>query len=87
MNDSLSSVIFDRYLKTLDYNKVYFLQSDIDEFDKYRFKLDDDIKAGDLQPAYDIFNRFKKRIVERTEYVNKLLDKEFDFTKDEKYLK
>ncbi len=86
LNDSLSSVILDRYLKTLDYNRVYFLQSDIEEFNKFRFKLDDDIKSGDLQPAYDIFNRFKQRIVERTEYANKLLDKEFDFTKDEKFL-
>ncbi len=44
LNDSLSSVILDRFIKTLDYNKMYFLQSDIDEFEKYRFKLDDDIK-------------------------------------------
>ncbi len=85
LNDSLSSVIFDRYLKTLDYNKAYFLQSDINNFDKYRFKLDDDIKDGDVQPAYDIFNKFKQRLIERTNYVNKLLDKKFDFTKDEKY--
>ncbi len=86
LNDSLSSVILDRYIKTLDYNKVYFLQSDIDEFNKYRFKLDDDIKSGDVHPAYDIFNRFKQRIIERTEYADKLLDKEFDFKKDEKLL-
>ncbi|MBL0944411.1 MAG: tail-specific protease, partial [Hydrogenophaga sp.] len=27
LNDSLSSAIFDRYLKTLDFNRVYFLAS------------------------------------------------------------
>ncbi len=86
LNDSLSSVILDRYIKTLDYSRVYFLQSDIDEFNKFRFKLDDDIKSGDVQPAYDIFNRFKQRIIERTEYADSLLNKKFDFTKDEKFL-
>ncbi len=85
LNDSLSSVIFDRFLKTLDYNKAYFLQSDIDNFEKYRTKLDDDIKNGNVEPAYDIFNTFKERLIDRTNYVNKILDEEFDFTKDENY--
>ena len=34
LNDSLSSVIFDNYIKSLDYNKSYFLKSDIDKFEK-----------------------------------------------------
>ncbi len=86
LNDSLSNVIFNRYLKSLDYNKMYFLQSDINDFDQYKYQLDNDIKNGNLKPAYVIFNVFRKRMSERIEYAKKLLDKGFDFTKDEKFL-
>lgn len=85
LNDSLSNVIFNRYLKSLDYNRMYFLQSDIDNFKKYRFQLDDDIKDGDIKPAYVIFNIFRKRMTNRIEYAKILLNKGFDFTKDEKF--
>ncbi len=86
LNDSLSNVIFNRYLNSLDYNRMYFLQSDIDDFQQFRYQLDDDIKDGNLKPAYVIFNVFRERMNERINYAKKLLDKEFNFTKDEKFL-
>ena len=86
LNDSLSSVIFDRFIKALDNNKSYFYESDIKDFDKYRFLLDNDIKSGDLNPAYIIFNTFKKRVIERNNYVDSLLNRGFDFTKNEEFL-
>lgn len=85
VNDSLSSAIFDRYIEALDYNRSYFLASDIAEFEKYRSELDDYLKVGKLTPAYDIFNRFIQRLAERQSYIHKSLEKEFDFTKDEYY--
>jgi carboxyl-terminal processing protease len=84
-NDSLSSVIFNRYLKDLDYNRSYFYQGDIDGFEKYRSKVDDLLQEGDLTPFYDMYNTFRKRINERLDYSDLLLKKEFDYTKDEKY--
>src|SRR5690606_34172873 len=48
LNDSLSSVILDNYLTALDNNKVYFLASDIQNFEQYRNTLDDDLKRGNL---------------------------------------
>ena len=86
LNDSLSSVIFDRYIKTLDNNKSYFYASDINDFNKFRDQLDNDIQDGNLNPSYKIFNTFKKRLIERTDYVDTLLNKGFDFTKNETYL-
>lgn len=83
INDSLSSVILDEYLNTLDQNRVYFLASDIESFNKYRHELDDDIKIARLKPAYDIFNIYLNRIKERQDYIKTLLSKEFDFTVDE----
>ncbi|MBC7921332.1 MAG: carboxy terminal-processing peptidase [Ferruginibacter sp.] len=85
LNDSLSSAIFDRYLKTLDFNRVYFLASDVAGFEKYRNQIDDDLKEGELEPAYAMFNVFKRHFKERNEYVAKLLEKEFDFSTDEYY--
>lgn len=55
LDDSLSSAIFDRYLQSLDNNKVIFLASDIAAFEKYRTEIDDDLKQGELAPAYTIF--------------------------------
>ncbi|MBZ0198666.1 MAG: carboxy terminal-processing peptidase [Ignavibacteriaceae bacterium] len=83
LDDSLSSVIFDRYLKTLDGTKSYFTASDIKELEEYRYSLDDDIKSGNLDPAYEIFNLFRERFHERVIYIDSLLTKEFDYTLNE----
>jgi carboxyl-terminal processing protease len=83
INDSLSSVMFDRYLQNLDPGKLYFLQSDIQNFEKYRYKFDDFLKEGNLKPAFEIFNTFRKNVFERNKYILALLENEFDYTKDE----
>ncbi len=85
LNDSLSSVIFDRFIKSLDYNRNYFLDSDIEEIEKYRSTLDDDLEEGNLEPAYEIFNLYKQRVNERIDYVDELLKTEFNYTDDETY--
>ncbi len=84
LNDSLSSVILDNYTTSLDYNKTFFLKGDVDSFEKYRFKLDDAIRAGNLNIAFDIYNVFQDRFFERMAIVDSILIKGFDFTIDEK---
>ncbi len=85
LNDSLSVLIFDDYLKSMDSQKLYFYKSDIESFEKYKLMLDDYLKMGNLNPAYEIFNVYKKRLGERVRYVKELLKTEFDFTKDESF--
>jgi len=80
LDDSLSSLMFDKYIKTLDYSKVYFYQSDIDSFEKERYLFDDYLLAGNIQPFFDIFNLYEQRLVERMEYVDTILTRGFDFT-------
>jgi len=80
LDDSLSSLMFDKYLKTLDYSKVYFYESDINALEKERYSFDDYILAGDIQPFFDIFNLYKQRMSERMEYVDTILARSFDFT-------
>ncbi len=83
LDDSLGSEAFDRYLKKLDYNRLYFLKSDIDKFENYRYKFDDYIRSGRIAPAFEIFNRYEERFAERLDYIYKRLETEFDYTIDE----
>ncbi len=85
LNDSLSSVILDNYVESLDGNKNYFLASDIKSFQKYRFAFDDDLKKGNLVPAFYIFNIYKKRVEERLNYTLKIAAQPFDFSKNESF--
>ena len=41
LDDKMSEVIYQRYLESLDGQKSYFLQSDINDFNAYRFLFDD----------------------------------------------
>lgn len=85
LDDSLSSQIFDNYLKELDGEKIFFLQADIDHFADARTKLDDAILDEDLSIPFGIFNLYQQRIAERFTYARSLLKKGFDFDKKESY--
>jgi carboxyl-terminal processing protease len=86
LNDSLSSAILDSYLKALDNNKSYFLASDVQSFEKYRFAIDDLTRKEDVTAAYEIYNVFAMRTRERMDYVlTKLIGSNFDYTADEYY--
>ena len=85
LDDALSAKIFDRYLKSLDSEKIFFVQADIDQLSVFRTKLDDAIQKEDLSAPFAIFNLFEKRAVERFTYARTLLKKGFDFEKLESY--
>ena len=61
LDDSLSSVILDSYVKSLDNNKQYFTSADLQKFEQYRDKMDDLIRAENIEVAYLIYNSFRKR--------------------------
>ena len=83
LDDSLSSMIFDKYIKDLDYGRVYFYQSDIDKLEKERYSFDDYLLDGNVQPFFNIFNLYDKRMMERMEYVDTILTKGFDFSQND----
>ncbi len=87
IDDRVSSEVFDNYLDTLDSGRAYLLAEDVRTLDeRYRFALDDALKRGDLEPAFEIFNLFQDRVADRLEF---LLDtigmglETLDFTLDE----
>jgi carboxyl-terminal processing protease len=85
LDDHLSSLILDRYLDAVDGGRSYFYASDIAEFERYRYQLDDAIKAGDVEPAFVIFRRYQQRSRERMAYAIDLLNKKPDFDVDESF--
>jgi carboxyl-terminal processing protease len=85
LDDRLSSLILDRYLDAIDGGRSYFYASDIAEFERYRYELDDAIKAGDMEPAFVIFRRYQQRSRERMAYAVELLAKKPDFDIDESF--
>ncbi len=87
LDDSVSEKFFDRYLETLDPQRMYFLATDLEAFEGLRRKLDDLTREGDTKPAYEIFNRFLERVDQQYQWVTELLRTErFSFESDEKYL-
>ncbi len=85
LDDHLSSLILDRYLDAIDGGRSYFYASDIAEFERYRYELDDAIKSGDVEPAFVIFRRYQQRSRERMAYAIDLLNKKPDFDIDESF--
>lgn len=83
LDDDFSVAIYERYLDMLDYNRNIFTQADLTSFAPLSTKLDDQLKIGDSQAAFDIYNLSLKRRFERYVYALSLLDKEFDYTVDE----
>ncbi|WP_394143936.1 carboxy terminal-processing peptidase [Vibrio atypicus] len=83
LNDQFSDAIFDRYVSMLDYNRNIFTQSDIDEMEKSAAGIDDQLKSGENQIAFDAYNLSIKRRYERFQYALSLLDTEMKFDTDE----
>lgn len=83
VNDEISHRALDMFLKNLDPMKLFFLQSDVDEFQTERNKLDDYVNNGDLRVAKRIFDRFLQRVTEQVAVAQKLVDQKHDFTVDE----
>jgi len=83
INDDFSEKLFDEYFDTLDPNKYFFYQSDIEKFKDLRKKLDDQVTEGDVTFAFEVFDLFKTRLNERVAWIKERLHKPFDYTKDE----
>jgi carboxyl-terminal processing protease len=83
LDEKMSARFLQTYLTTLDYNKLYFTQKDVDEFEsKYASSLGDSVLRGDLGPAREIFARFKQRVEERVAKNKKLTQKKHTFDSD-----
>jgi carboxyl-terminal processing protease len=69
LDDALSSLLLDHYLKALDPNRMIFLKTDIDEFNQYRNKMDDELQEGKLTSPHLIYQRYYERYSSRLNWV------------------
>lgn len=83
LNDKRSARMFDSYLGALDPQRMYFTVSDVKKFKGSRYRIDDYIKAGDLDFAFKVGETFLTRVGECSRRVKKLVAEEHDFTVDE----
>jgi carboxyl-terminal processing protease len=83
-DDKFSEDVYDLYLKRIDVNKKFLIQSDINELKAMRYSIDDQLKSD----RFDFFNRsnelLTKRYAEVESFYKDLLKAPFDFNKDEK---
>ncbi len=87
LNDTISQRCLETFIKELDPLKLFFYQSDVDEFMQNRTHLDDLIRRGDIQFAYNVFARFLSRVNERIIMALAQLDKPHDFAVDEEMVR
>ncbi|MBX5024481.1 carboxy terminal-processing peptidase [Rhizobium lentis] len=85
LDDALSARVMDGFIKSLDPDRMLFLQADIDKFMADRSEIDDAIERQDLKIPFAIFNAYQDRVVDRMTYARSLLKQGFDFSGKEDY--
>jgi carboxyl-terminal processing protease len=80
-NDSASSMLFDKWIKELDGEKLFFTQKDIATLAIYKNNLDEEMQGK----SWNFFNAsttlYKKRIQKADSLIQSFLAKPIDFTK------
>ncbi|MEH6408170.1 MAG: carboxy terminal-processing peptidase [Leeuwenhoekiella sp.] len=82
-NDEFSEAVYKDYLASLDPLKRYFLQSDIDEFDAYKDKIDDEIRDEDITFFDLTYGRLRQRMEEAKGLYAEVLEEPFDYSEEE----
>jgi carboxyl-terminal processing protease len=85
LDESLSSRAFDQYLKSLDPEKLFYVQADIDQLADARIKLGAEMQNGDIGRPFAIFNLYVTRASDRFAYARALLKTGFSFDSTESY--
>ena len=84
--DNESSIkILTEYIDTLDRNKMYFSQSDIIYFQRYKYQLDDSLRDGELRPIFDIFSTYRLRVQQRLDHSLQVIGSIENFDSEEEF--
>jgi len=85
IDDTFSKEVFAKYLKSLDPDKTYFLESDINQLKKFETKIDDEIHGAKLESFYLFNTLYIQRVQEASLIYKDILQKPFDFNTDESF--
>ncbi len=83
ITDDVASHLLDRFLEEIDPQKVFFLKSDVDGLARYRHELDNLLKVGNVDFAFQTFALYRKRVAQYIELAKKLIEADHDFSVDE----
>ena len=85
VDDGLSEKILQTYIESLDGNRQYFLESDINYFQRYSSSMDDILDTGEIEPIYDIFRLYRLRAQQNITYALSQLERQPDFSVNEDF--
>ncbi len=78
--------MYNSYLESIDGNKRYLLQEDIQKLEQHKFDLDDQFKSNDIS-FFDLsFEILEKRIKEIQSVYLQILSSNLNFKKNEKFI-
>lgn len=81
-NDAFSAEVYNKFINDIDPLKRYFLQSDIQEFSKYEFLIDDQLKNRDISFFELVHSRLEQRMEEAKALYKEVLETPFNFYED-----
>jgi carboxyl-terminal processing protease len=84
IDDKFSTEVFDKYLRSLDTEKKFFLKTDVDKLMPLSTHIDDELKGAPIDCFRSINTLIKQRVAEAAAIYPEILSKPFDFTVDEK---
>lgn len=85
LDQDFAQDVLDSYLKALDPSRSFFLARDVERFKGGAKRLDEGLRRGELDLAFDVFRVYRMRVDERVIYAESLLRGPFDFDRDETY--
>lgn len=83
VDDSFSNRVFNKLIETADFEKKVFTKEDITALEKYRFRIDDEIRNSTFD-CYDLFNQlYSKRTAQIETYFKEIIKTDFTFDGNE----
>ena len=83
IDDDFSKSVLKKFIYDMDNDRNIFLQSDVEDFQKFGNKIDDEIHGSEFVSFFTINDVYLKRLNETAGLYTDILAKPFDFTKDE----
>lgn len=83
IDDSLSVYVFETFLSGLDENKNIFLKSEYEYLSKYKFKLDDYLRANDCSFFADFATTYKNALERSKTAIEKIQKQKFDYNSND----
>ena len=83
VDDPMAREMLRNYLNNLDYNHLFFLQSDVDGFQHFATEMDNDLIVGDIKPALAIYQVYSNRLEQACATIKELVTEEYRFDEDD----